>query len=91
MNLVRVPRVSVENRTPEHPEFSFFDLFFVPLTPLSLTGLKRIASRLSGWAGFRSGGRVNDETWNRERLGNLLLFGQALQSSKAFEASSDIS
>ena len=46
-------------------------------------GLKRIASRLSGWAGFPSGGRVNDETWNRERLGNLLLFGQALQSSKA--------
>ncbi len=34
-------------------------------------------------AGFRSGGRVNDVTWNRERLGNLLLFGQALQSSKA--------
>jgi len=29
-----------------------------------------------------------DVTWNRERLGNLLLFGQALQSSKA-PASSD--
>jgi len=34
-------------------------------------------------AGFSSGGRVNDVTRNGERLGNLLLFGQALQSSKA--------
>src|SRR6267378_7008846 len=41
-----------------------------------------------GEAGFRGGGGVNDVTWNRERLGNLLLFGQALQSSKA-SASSD--
>ena len=41
-----------------------------------------------GDAGFGSGGRVGDETWNRERPGNLLLFGRALQSSKA-SASSD--
>jgi hypothetical protein len=36
-----------------------------------------------GKAGFSSGGWVNDVTRNGERLGNLLLFGQALQSSKA--------
>jgi hypothetical protein len=41
-----------------------------------------------GEAGFGSGGRVDDETWNRERLRNLLLFGRALQSGKA-SASSD--
>jgi hypothetical protein len=40
-----------------------------------------------GEPGFHSGGRVNDVTWNRERLGNLLLFGQALQSSKASASS----
>jgi hypothetical protein len=34
-----------------------------------------------GEAGFRSSGRVNDEIWNRKRLGHLLLFGQALRSS----------
>ena len=36
-----------------------------------------------GETGFRSDCRVKNETWNRECLGNLLLFGQALQSSKA--------
>jgi hypothetical protein len=36
-----------------------------------------------GEAGFRSSGRVNDVTWNRECLGNLLLFGEASQSRKA--------
>jgi hypothetical protein len=43
-----------------------------------------------GEAGFRSGGGVNDVTWNRERLGNLLLFGQALQSSKASETANEV-
>jgi hypothetical protein len=36
-----------------------------------------------GETGFSSGSWVNDVTRNGERLGNLLLFGQTLQSSKA--------
>ena len=43
-----------------------------------------------GEAGFGSGGRVDDETWNRERLRNFLLFGRALQSRKASVSSDHV-